>query len=269
MNALSKPFEFTSGAKNLSAQERDALILAHLPQVQLIARRIYARLPGHISFDDLVSSGTLGLISAIDHFDPTRNIQMRTYAEHKIKGAILDDLRRLDWAPRLQRKHARQIETAIGVAEQRLQRTPTEEETAAELNLTIDGYRRWQIELRGLNLVRLESAGSDDSENRDLLRLVAGDPNQWPSAQLERRELKRALDLAISQIPPIEKTILTRYYRDEWTLREIAKVAGLHESRISQLKTQAVLRLRNYMANLWPPSGYRPSDAASIGSQAA
>jgi RNA polymerase sigma factor FliA len=242
---------------SVSVQERDALILTHLPQVRMIARRIHGRLPDSVSLDDLVSTGILGLISAIDRFDGSRNIQLKTYAEHKIKGAILDSLRRLDWAPRQQRKHAKQIEAAIAVAEQRLQRAPTEEEIAAELGLTVDGYHQWQVEVNGVNLARLDAAGSDDSEDRSLLRVVSDDANEWPSALLERKELQRTLAAAISGIPVIEKTVLSLYYHDELTLREIAKVVGLHESRISQLKTQAVLRLRVRMTELWPAAGYR------------
>jgi len=269
MNAVAEPVTFTDRPTEFSAEEREALILKHLPQVRLIARRIHCRLPESVAFDDLVSTGTLGLISAIDHFDRSRNIQMKTYAEHKIKGAILDSLRRLDWAPRLQRKHAKQIEAAIGVAEQRLRRTPTEEETALQLNLTVDGYRRWQVELRGLNLARLESARSDDSEDRDLLACLSSDPNQLPYALLENRELQRVLALAISGIPAIEQTILGLYYHDELTLREIAEIAGLHESRISQLKTQAILRLQVSMTKLWPADGHRTNHAEPIQSQAA
>ena len=247
MTAVAQTVEVTNPSSliaNFSAPERDALILKHLPQVRLIARRIHTRLPEYVSFDDLVSTGTLGLISAIDRFDRSRNIQLKTYAEHKIKGAILDSLRRLDWAPRQQRKHAKQIEAAIALAEQRLQHAPREEEIAAELNLTVDGYRQWQLDISGVNLARLESAGSDGSEDSDLLRFVSGDPQELPSALLERRELQRILAIAISGIPPIEQTVLSLYYHDELTLREIAKIAGLHESRISQLKTQAILRLR-------------------------
>jgi len=249
-------------AANFSPQERDALILKHLPQVRMIARRIHGRLPGYVSFDDLVSTGTLGLISAIDHFDRSRNIQMKTYAEHKIKGAILDSLRRLDWAPRQQRKHAKQIEAAIAGAEQRLLRAPMEEEVAAELNLTIDGYRQWQVQTGGVNLARLESAGRDDAGNLNLLRSLSSDPNELPSALLERGELQRVLGVAISGIPGIEQSILSLYYRDQLTLRDIGKIVGLHESRISQLKTQAVLRLRVCMAELWPDTGHRPNRPA-------
>ncbi len=148
-------------AENLRAAERERLILDHLPQVRLIVRKIRARLPAHVSFDDLMSTGTLGLISAIDRFDGSRNIQLKTYAEHKIRGAILDSLRRLDWAPRQQRRRAKQIEAAVAVAEQRLLRKPAQEEIAAELNLTLDAYHHWQLETGGVAPGRLESAGSD------------------------------------------------------------------------------------------------------------
>jgi RNA polymerase sigma factor for flagellar operon FliA len=254
MNATAATLALTnlSRTENFSAEEREGLILEHLPQVRMLARKIRARLPDNISLDDLVSTGILGLISAIDRFDPSRHVHLRTYAEHKIKGGMLDSLRRLDWAPRQQRKRAKQIEAAIATAEQRLHRSPDEHEIAAELNLTVERYHQWQMNVRGLNLGRLESARSDDSRSRDLLQFVAGNPSEWPSAVLERSELQRALARAISGIPDIEQTVLSLYYHDELTLREIAKIVGLHESRISQLKIQAILRLRVRMAKLWP-----------------
>jgi len=245
----------------LATEERDRLILKHLPQVRLIARRIHDRLPGNISLDDLVSTGVLGLISAVDRFDQSRGIQLSTYAEHKIKGAILDGLRRLDWAPRQDRRHAKQIDAAIAVTEQRLQRSPTDEEVATELSLTVDRYHQWQMKARGLNLGRLEWRASGDSENLDVLNWIASDQRDWPTALLERRELKRALADAISGIPDVEKTILSLYYHDEMTLRDIAKIIGLHESRISQIKAQAILRLRGCMAKLWPAAQYRGTRA--------
>src|SRR3954447_769418 len=124
----------------MSVEEREQLILEHLPQVRLIARRIQERLPESISLDDLVSTGVLGLISAIDHFDPAHNVKLKTYAEYKIRGAILDSLRGLDWAPRQKRRKAKQIEAAIALAEQRLQRTPGEEEVAEQLGISIGEY---------------------------------------------------------------------------------------------------------------------------------
>jgi RNA polymerase sigma factor FliA len=262
MIAVDKAVKFAAGTGSFSAEEREHLILKHLPQVRMLAQKIRGRLPDNVCLDDLVSTGVLGLISAIDHFDPSRHVYLKTYAEHRIKGGILDSLRRLDWAPRQQRKHAKQIEAATAVAEQRLQRTPEEQEIAAELNLTVDRYHQWQVDISGLNLGRLESGGSGDVERGDLLRFVSGDPKELPSALLERSELQRVLAQAISAIPAVEKTILSLYYQGELTLREIAKILSLHESRISQLRTQAILRLRVSMAKLWPAAGTRPDPPA-------
>ncbi len=261
MNAAAEPLEFASHSENLSSEERERLILEHLPQVRMLARKIHGRVPDNVSFDDLVSTGILGLISAIDHFDPTRHVRLKTYAEHRIAGAILDSLRRLDWAPRQQRKHAKQIDAAIASTTQCLHRSPTEQEIATELNLTVDGYHQWQIDTRGVNLGRLESNACDDSGNRDLLRVLSGDAHEWPSALLERKELQVTLAFAISEIPAMEKNVLSMHYHDELTLREIAMIVGLHESRISQLRAQAILRLRVSMKKLWPATGYRTQAA--------
>jgi RNA polymerase sigma factor for flagellar operon FliA len=235
----------------LAAGQREQLILEHLPQVRLIARRIHERLPESVSIDDLVSTGVVGLISAIDRFDAAHNVKLKTYAEYKIRGAILDSLRGLDWAPRQQRKRAKQIEAAISKAEQRLHRTPSEEEIAAQLGLSIDGYHEWLVEIRGLNLGSLENA-SGDEENRDLLKYVYDDEEAWPSRLLERSELQKLLVEAISKMPDVEKTVLSLYFYEELTLREISKILRLHESRISQLKSQAILRLRAFMEKRWP-----------------
>src|SRR5688572_23156089 len=149
----------------MSEAERERLILEHLPQVRLIARRIQERLPESITLDDLISTGVIGLISAIDNFDPTHNVKLKTYAEYKIRGAILDSLRGLDWAPRQKRRQAKQIDVAIAAAEQRLHRAPTEEEIATELEISIDEYHEWLVEIRGLNIASLEYAGNDDGKD--------------------------------------------------------------------------------------------------------
>src|SRR5689334_13529658 len=129
-----------------SAAEREQLILEHLPQVRLIARRIHERLPENVSLDDVISAGVVGLISAIDHFDPAHNVKLKTYAEYKIRGAILDSLRDLDWAPRQKRRKAKQIEAAISTAEQKLKGSPTEEEIARELGISVQEYHDWLVE---------------------------------------------------------------------------------------------------------------------------
>jgi RNA polymerase sigma factor for flagellar operon FliA len=236
----------------ISSDERERLILEHLPQVRLIARRIQERLPENISLEDLVSTGVIGLISAIDNFDPGHNVKLKTYAEYKIRGAILDSLRGLDWAPRQKRRKAKQIEAAIASAEQKLQRMPTEEEIAAVLELSIDEYHQWLVEIRGLNVASLEYAGGE--QGRDLLNFVPDEHDNLPSAILERSELERLLAKGIDEIPAIERTVLSLYYHEELTLREIAQVVNLHESRISQLKSQAILRLRSHFSERWPAS---------------
>jgi RNA polymerase sigma factor FliA len=237
-------------AEQINAEERERLILEHLPQVRLIARRIQERLPENISLDDLISTGVIGLISAIDNFDPRHNVKLKTYAEYKIRGAILDSLRGLDWAPRLKRKKAKQIEAAIAAAEQKLQRAPLEEEIAAQLNLGVDAYREWLVEVRGLNFGNLEYAARDNG--RDLLQYVPDRDDQLPSKLFERAELERLLADSIGRMPAIERTVLSLYYREELTLREIARIVDLHESRISQLKSQAILRIRAHVQKHWP-----------------
>jgi RNA polymerase sigma factor for flagellar operon FliA len=233
------------------AEERERLILEHLPQVRLIARRIHERLPESVSLEDLISTGIVGLIQAIDNFDPRHGVKLKTYAEYKIRGAILDSLRGLDWAPRQQRRKAKQIEAAISRLEQRLHRTPTEEEIARELKLSLEEYHQWLVDVRGVNLGSFEVASADE-EGRDLLQYISDDDETWPSALVERAELERLLAEAIEKMPYIERTILSLYYQEELTLREAAKVVKLHESRVSQLKSQAILRLRSYMRKRWP-----------------
>jgi len=237
--------------RDTAAEERERLILEHLPQVRLIARRIHERLPESVNLDDLISTGTIGLIAAIDRFDPSHNVKLKTYAEYKIRGAILDSLRGLDWAPRQQRKRSKQIEAAISEVEQKLHRSPTEDEIAAQLNLTLPEYHDWLVDIRGVNLGSLEAATPDD-ESRSLLKYISDGEENWPSRLLEKSELQRLLTDAIEKMPRTERIVITLYYHEELTLREISKIVSLHESRISQLKSQAILRLRSYMEKRWP-----------------
>jgi RNA polymerase sigma factor for flagellar operon FliA len=235
----------------LTPELREKLILEHLPQVKLIARRIHERLPVSVSLDDLISAGVVGLIAAIDRYDASHDVKLKTYAEYKIRGAILDSLRGLDWAPRQQRKRAKLIEAAIASLEQTHHRMPTEEEIAAQLSVSVHEYQDWLSEVRGLTLGSLENAGTEE-DGCDLLRYLADSDEDWPSQIVERAELERLLADAIDRMPNLERTVLSLYYYEEMTLREIAKIVDLHESRISQLKSQAILRLRSYMQKRWP-----------------
>jgi RNA polymerase sigma factor for flagellar operon FliA len=237
-----------------SAEEREQLIMEHLPQVRLIARRIHERLPESVNLDDLISTGVVGLISAIDRFDESHNVKLKTYAEYKIRGAILDSLRGLDWAPRQQRRKTKQIEAAIATIEQRKQTAPSEEEIAAELGISIDEYHEWLVDTHGLTLGSLEASTTPDEDGHNLLRYVADNGEHSPARILEKAELERLVARALERMPQIERTVLSLYYHEELTLREISKVVKLHESRVSQLKTQAILRLRTLLAKRWPMS---------------
>lgn len=234
-----------------SSGRREELIMEHLPQVRLIARRIHDRLPVSVNLEDLVSTGILGLIAAIDRYDSKQDVKLRTYAEYKIRGAILDSLRGLDWAPRQQRKRSKLIESAIIQLEQDLQRMPEEEEIAEFLGLTIETYYEWLSDARGLTLGSLEYAAGCGDEEGGLLRFLSEGSENWPSEILERSELERIIAQAIERMPKTERTVLSLYYYEEMTLREIAKVIDLHESRVSQLKSQAVLRLRAFLTKRW------------------
>ena len=237
-----------------AALRREALVLQHLPQVRLIARRIHDRLPSYVSLDDLISTGIIGLMAAIDNFDPSLNIQLNTYAERKIRGAILDGLREADWAPREVRKKSRLIEAAIHRAKQRVGREATEEEIAAELGIALDEYQKWLTEVRNTELERLEFAVGEEPA-RHLLKFVSGHEESSPSLMMERSELERILAVAIDRMPKIERTVLHLYYYEELTLREIGEVVRVHLSRVAQLRTQAVLRLRSHLERVWvsPP----------------
>ena len=236
------------------AEHRKRLILEHLPLVKAIAAQIHEKLPPEVSRDDLVSAGILGLIAAVDNFDPERNAQLKTYAGYRIRGAILDSLRD-HWNPGVNLARARQIEAAIQAAERRHQRTPSEEEIAAEMGLPLDEYHERLVQVRGLAPARLVQVDASDPEAVDALRFVPDDEDQWPSSLFERAELEKLVATALDRMPKTERTILTLYYYEELTLRQIAEVLKMHETRVWQLKAQAILRLRTFLRARWPGPG--------------
>jgi RNA polymerase sigma factor FliA len=244
------PADYRATLDDESALRREALVLQHLPQVRLIARRIHERLPSYISLDDLISAGVLGLLAAVDNFDETLNVQLKTYAERRIRGAIMDSLRELDWAPRETRKRSKTIESAIHKSKQRLGREPSEEEIAAELNISTEEYQRWLSDIQAIDLQPLEYAGSDGRQF-DVLRMVPDTDEDWPSRVVERSELERILTLAIERMPKLERTVLNLYYFEEMSLAEISKIVKLHLSRVAQLRVQGVLRLRSHLQRVW------------------
>jgi RNA polymerase sigma factor for flagellar operon FliA len=242
-----------SAADDDAVLRRENLVLEHLPQVRIIASRIHDRLPDHIALEDLISTGVVGLLAAIDNFDPSYKVQLKTYAEHRIHGAIMDSLREMDWVPREARKKSKLIERAIHSVKQRLGREPLEEEIAAELDIAPGEYQRWLGEAQSVEIHRLES-NSGDNESYDLLDVISDDESTWPSQIVERAELERVLALALDRMPKQERIVLSLYYYEELTLREIAEVMGLHLSRIGQLRVQAILRLRSHLERVWASS---------------
>jgi RNA polymerase sigma factor for flagellar operon FliA len=246
----SNALAYTSPAVSY-ADERERLIIEHLPQVRWIATRIYEKLTGNANLEDLISSGVIGLINAVDTFDPSFNVKLKTYAEHKIRGAILDSIRGLDGIPAHRRKLLKHVSHAIAAVENRLQRTPTEEEIAAELNMPVAEYQETLLELRGVSLGSLDEVPEGRSENR-LLQFISQDEENLPARILERAELQKLLASAIGKMPKVERTILTLYYKEDQNLRDISEVLGIHVTRVCQLKSQAVMRLRTYMLQKWP-----------------
>lgn len=232
---------------------REELILEHLPQVRWIATRLHERLSDNTCLEDLISIGIIGLINAIDNFDPTLNVKLKTYAEYRIRGAILDSIRGLDGIAPHKRKKLKQVQAAIETLEQRLQRAPAEEEIAAELGVGHREYQEWLLELRGITIASLD-APQQEGDSRTRLHGIANPEDNSPAQLLERAELEKLIQQGLDKMPRVERLVLDLYYRQGQNIREIAPVLDLHITRISQIKAQAVLRLRNYIERRWPVS---------------
>jgi RNA polymerase sigma factor for flagellar operon FliA len=232
---------------------REDLIMQHLPQVRWIATRIHEKLTGNTCLEDLISIGIIGLINAIDNFDPSHNAQLKTYAEYRIRGAILDSVRGMDGIAPHKRKRLKQVQGAMDALEQRLQRVPAEEEIAAELGIGHKEYQEWLLELRGISIGSLD-APQKEGDSRTLMHYVADPADNSPARLLERAELEKLIEEGLKKMPRIEGLVMDLYYRQGQNIREIAPVLDLHITRISQIKAQAVLRLRNYIERRWPVS---------------
>jgi len=237
------------------SSDRERLILEHLPQVRWVATRIHEKLPDSTSLEDLISIGIVGLINAIDNFDPQFNVKLKTYAEHKIHGAILESIRGMDGIPAHKRKNLKHIQATVGALEQRLQRAPGEEEIAAELGISLQAYQEALLELRGVSLGSLDSAPQRE-DSRSLIHFIATPEENSPARLLERSELEKLIAEGLKKMPKVEGLVLDLYYRQELGIREIAPILNLHITRVSQIKAQAILRLRNYLQRHWPtPKG--------------
>ena len=225
--------------------DRDRLILTYAPLVKYVAGRLGSGLPAHVDEGDLISYGLLGLISAIERYDPDRDIKFETYAIVRIKGAIIDELRALDWVPRSVRSRAREIERAIAELEAKLGRAPTDEEIAHKIGISQDELEESLTDISRSSIAALDElwSGGADGDQVSLLDTIEDQAGPRPADALDETEVRETLADAIARLPEREKLVITLYYYEELTLREIGEVLGVTESRVSQLHTKAVLRL--------------------------
>jgi RNA polymerase sigma factor for flagellar operon FliA len=230
-----------------SVSDRDLLLMEHLSTVRYLARRIHERLPQHVELDDLVSAGVVGLIDAFSKFDHKKKVQFKSYAQFRIRGAILDSLRTLDWSPRELRRKGRAVEEAIRAVTQRVGRAPSEQEIAKELEVSLAEYQLLLGDLKGLEIGSLHMERSEDSGDEELA-YIPGAPEEDPLFRCLKGEMKQRLADAIDELPEKERMVLTLYYYEELTMKEIGLTLGVVESRVSQIHSSAVLRLRVALA---------------------
>jgi len=240
---------------------RQALILEQLPQVYHIATRIHERLPRHVPLEDLVHEGVLGLMAALAHFDNSKQVQFQTYASFRIRGAILDSLRKMDWASRPLRAKGKRIANAVAELVATLGRQPTEQEIADHAGLTIEKLHKLLADLDGLMLLGQESlAPFDPTQTQDLIE-TAPSKDDDPFEQCLRGEMQAELAKLIAQLPQREQLLLSLYYRDELTMREVAEVIGVKQSRASQIHSMILLKLKAAMGRVRQP--YLPCQRAT------
>jgi RNA polymerase sigma factor for flagellar operon FliA len=227
---------------------RDELVLAHVDLVKAMAHRLRRRLPSQVEVQELVGAGVVGLIDAASRFEPALGVPFDAFARRRIHGAMLDALRGLDCVPRSVRRLQRQVEQAIVRLRQSMGREPESSEIAEAVGLTADQYQRLLDDLRTTEVAVVRSAEGDGGPFSVLALVI--DPDEGPQATLERRELRRHLAEALTQLPERERQILALSYVEELTLAEIGEVFGVGESRVSQLRTQAIMRLRSSLRRM-------------------
>lgn len=240
-----------------SAASRDALILHFSPLVKYVAGRVAVGLPANIEQADLISYGIFGLIDAIDKYEPERGIKFETYAISRIRGAIIDELRAIDWVPRSVRFKAREVEKAYTNLENKLKRPPSDAEIAEEMGVTLDDLHNIYTQLSSVSLVALDELMTVEGEKGDRLSLVEtleDTKTTSPSDAFETEEMKSILTEAINRLPEREKIVVTLYYYEGLTLAQIGQVLGVTESRICQMHTKAVLGLRGKINETIHPS---------------
>lgn len=232
--------------RDCAAARRETLIGEHVGLVRYEVDRVACGLPAHVDRDDLISAGLIGLIRAVDRYDPTRGASFATYATLLVRGAVLDELRSLDWAPRGLRGRYRRLEEAVAALRQHHGRQPTEEEIAAELGVTLQEYRALLRDAATVAIVSLDglAEAAGDAHMPTTEALAGGRSDYSPAAVVDRAETRRLLTEAVQELGEREKLVLSLYYHDEMTMLEIGMILGVTESRVCQIHTQTVARLR-------------------------
>lgn len=248
MMQFQSPTTYQKSARFVAAyteHDRDNLITSHLPKVKYIADRMAAKLPASVERDDLYGAGVIGLIDAVERFDATRGIAFTTFAEMRVRGAILDNLRSLDWASRGTRRKAREVQEAYSQVEQEKGETATEEEVAERMQIPISELRETLQDLRGLNITDLDER--EEETGLTMLETIC-DRAASPLEQFEETDRRKRLAAAIENLPERERQVVALYYVEELNMKEIGAVLEITESRVSQLKSQAVVRLRSALS---------------------
>ena len=230
----------TRKRQKISQEVRDQIVLEHLPLVKAIAIRVHENLPVHVDLDDLIHAGVLGLFDAVTKYDDDKNVAFHAYAKHRIKGAILDSLRQMDWASRDLRKRQKQVDAATQDLSSKLGRTPDENEMAEQMGVSVDRWRQMQVQLRTVGLVAANPAADPD---RDLTQEFPAAPAFQPDRICEHRQLQSTLARAMSCLPERYQKVVFLYYTNEMTMKEIGDVIGVNESRVSQIHKTALKKM--------------------------
>ena len=238
--------------KNRDPKIRDAFIRQYSPLVKYVAGKVAVGMPHNVEFDDLVGFGVFGLLDAIDKFDPDKNVKFKTYAVTRIRGAIFDELRSIDWVPRSVRQKTREVEEAIGSLEAQLGRTATDQEIASFMGMDEAEYLKVIMKISGTSIISLNDLwfSGDENDKVSIGDSIEAPASLNPDVVVEKDEIRRVIVEAINSLPEKEKKILILYYYEDLTLKEIGQVLEVTESRVSQLHTKAILRLRSKLTNI-------------------
>ncbi len=233
----------------VSNRERNEIIMEFLPKIQYIVQSIkQENLPPTVTEEDLINTGVLGLIDAINKYDPEKGVKLSTYAEIRIRGHIIDSLRKLDWVPRNIRQKARHIEAAILEVEQKLGREATPEEIAEYLGMDVEEYMKYAEKISNSSLISIDTKVGTDEDSTTSLWQILSINDDTPDKHVEEEELKRIISDIISKLKEREKLVITLYYYEELSMKEIGEILGLTESRISQIHTKTMLKIRNMIS---------------------